>query len=116
MCLHEKTTYENSTKRSRPATSPEARENQLIAAAFDLAEAQIREGTASSQTVVHFLKLGSSREKLEQQRIANENLLIGAKIELMEHGAKIEELYLNAMNAMRSYQGEAPLEIEGEVD
>lgn len=104
------------SKQYRPATTPEARENQLIALAYDLAEKQIREGTASSQVVTHYLKLGSSREKLEQQRIEGENKLITAKIEAMESAKRVEELYGAALNAMRSYAGQAPLELEMDIE
>ena len=99
-----------------PATTPEARENQLIAAAVDLAEKQIREGTASSQVISHYLKLGSSREKLEQERLAQENELLEAKREAMASAQRVEELYRSALDAMRSYAGQDPLEIEGDFD
>lgn len=89
----------------RPATTPEGRENQLISAALDLAEKQISEGTASAQVITHFLKLASTREKLEQDKIKNENLLLAAKIEALASGKRIEELYEKALNAMRTYAG-----------
>jgi len=92
----------------RPATTPEARENQLVSAAIDLAEKQIREGTASSQVITHFLKLGSTRETLEQERLAHENELTRVKIEAMESQKRVEELYMEALNAMRSYAGNLP--------
>jgi len=90
-----------------PATTPEARENQLIAAAVDLAERQIAEGKASSQVITHFLKLGTSRERLEQERIKGENALLQAKVESLASAARVEELYKNALSAMRMYQGHA---------
>lgn len=89
-----------------PATTPEARENQLIAQAVDLAEKQIQEGVASSQVISHFLKLGSSREKLEQLRIEKENTLLDAKREMLESAKRVEELYADAITAMRSYSGQ----------
>lgn len=95
--------------RRRPATTPEARENQLVSLAFDLAEQKLRDGTASSQEVTHFLKLGSSRETLEQQRLESENELAKAKIEAMESHKRVEELYVDAIQAMRSYAGGDPL-------
>ena len=94
-----------SSRTRRPATTPNGRENQMIALSMDLAERQIRDGSASSQVLVHFLKLGSSREKLEQERIAREVELAGAKIEIMQSQKRIEELYGEALNAMRSYSG-----------
>lgn len=98
--------------RRRPAVSPEARENQAIAAAYDLAEKQIREGTVSSQVLTHYLKLGSSREKLEQERLKGENALLAAKAEAMASAKRVEELYGKALNAMRSYSGQDPLALE----
>lgn len=97
------------------AKTPEAREQQLVAAAYDLAERQIQEGTASAQVITTFLKLGTSRERLEQERLAHENQLLIAKREAMESAARVEELYLGALNAMRSYQGQEPIALEGEV-
>ena len=93
----------------RPATTPEARENELISAAIDLAEEQIRNGTASSQVITHFLKLGSTREKLEQARLEQDSELMRAKIEQMESAKRIESMYTDALNAMRSYAGQ-PIE------
>lgn len=104
------------TPRRPPATTPEARENQLISLAVDLAERQLSDGTASAQVISHYLKLGSSREKLEQERIAKENELLDAKREALESAKRVEELYSTALNAMRSYAGHAPLEIEGEYE
>ena len=97
------------------ATTPEGREQQLVAAAFDLAEKQIHEGTASAQVITTFLKLGTSRELLEQERLRHENELLIAKREAMASVARIEELYANAIGAMRSYQGEDPADIDIEV-
>lgn len=90
------------------ATTPEGRENQLVSQAVDLAERQIRAGTASSQVITHFLKLGSTRERLEQQRLEHENELTRVKIEAIESQKRVEELYMEALTAMRSYAGELP--------
>jgi hypothetical protein len=78
----------------------------MVSAAIDLAESQIRAGTASSQVITHFLKLGSSRELLEQERLAHENELTRVKIEQLESQKRVEELYLEALQAMRSYSGD----------
>jgi hypothetical protein len=88
-----------------PATTPEGRENQLISAAVDLAEKQIREGNASAAVITHFLKLATTREKLEQERLKGENELLKAKVENLASQGRIEELYKNALAAMRSYAG-----------
>lgn len=95
----------NSSPKPRPATTPEGRENQLISRAVDLAEKQLIQGTASSQVITHFLKLASTRERLEQERLQNENLLLAAKVDQIASGKKIETLYEEALSAMREYQG-----------
>ena len=95
--------------RRRPALSPEARENQLIAAAVDLAEKQLLEGTASSQVITHYLKLGSARERLERERLEEENKLLRAKTEALQSAKKMEELYANAITAMRNYAGQGDI-------
>lgn len=92
--------------RRRPATTPEARENQLVSLAVDLAEQQLKDGSASSQVITHYLKLGSSREKLEQERLRRENVLLKTKAEAMESAKRVEELYGQALDAMRSYAGQ----------
>lgn len=96
----------------RLATTPEGRENQLVADAFDLAQRQLREGTASAQVISHFLKMGSTREQLEQERLKRENILLEAKAESMESAKNMEVLYVNAIAAMRSYSGQPPEEVE----
>lgn len=97
----------DSTRRMRkPATTPEARENQLIAEAIDLAERQLQDGTASAQVISHYLKLGSSREQLEQERLRRENNLLEAKIEGIESAKRVEALYGDAILAMREYSGQ----------
>lgn len=108
---------EETTKKVRPpARTPESRENQMIALAVDEAERQLRDGTASAQLVTHYLKLGSSREKLEQERIARENELLSAKVEAMESAKRVEALYEQALNAMRSYAGQEPLPSETDFE
>ena len=91
--------------RRKPAATPEGRENELVSLASDLAEAQLRDGTASSQVITHFLKLGSTREKLEQQRLEFDNELTLVKIEALRSAERTEELYREALSAMRSYAG-----------
>lgn len=97
---------ESGRRRRKPATSPEERETELSSAAYDLAAEQIEMGTASSQVITHFLKMGSRREQLEQQRIAHENELLKVKRDNIEAQTRIEELYVEAIGAMRSYRGE----------
>lgn len=92
-------------KKRRPALTPEARENQMIALAVDLAEQQLIDGTASSQVITHFLKLGTEKAKLEQEKLRRENDLLKAKTESIESGRRIEELYSEAINAIKQYSG-----------
>lgn len=89
----------------RPATSPEMREAQLSDVAYDLAEEQMKAGTASSQVITHFLKAGSRREMLEQQRMLHEIELMEVKKQQLEGQKRVEELYVNALQAMRGYSG-----------
>jgi hypothetical protein len=92
----------------QPAVTPQDRENQLVSLAFDVAEQQMRAGTASAQVITHYLKLGSSRERFEQQKIELEGQLLAAKKELMESQQRSEELFGEALKAMRTYTGEEP--------
>jgi hypothetical protein len=94
--------------RRRPATTPEDREDQLIAMAYDLAERQIEAGTASAQVISHFLKAGTRRERLEQDKIRNENILLAARAEAIASQARMEELYSAAIEAMKTYSGRDP--------
>jgi hypothetical protein len=97
---------ENSTnKKMRPALTPEARENQLIYLAIDLAEQQLRDGTASSQVITHYLKLGSTKEKIEKEILEKQKDLLVAKTEALQSSKRIEELYTEAISAMRNYGG-----------
>lgn len=92
-------------KQTRPALTPEAKENQMIALAVDLAEKQLREGTASSQVITHFLKLGSTKEKIEQEILEKQKELITAKTEQIKSTKMQESLYKDALDAMKSYSG-----------
>ena len=104
-----------SKSRMRPAISPEAREAQLIALAMDAAEEQLMNGTASSQVITHFLKLGTETTKLEREKLRHETEMVKAKTEQLESQKKVEELYANAIAAMRNYSGHGdPDEYEDE--
>lgn len=92
-------------KRMRPALSPEARENQMISLAVDLAEQQLRDGTASAQVITHYLKLGATTARLEKEKLERENELLKAKTKALESAERVEELYANAINAMKMYGG-----------
>lgn len=98
---------DESPRRRRPAaTTPEGRENQLINMAVEYAEKQFREGTASSQVTVHFLKLGATRNRLETMKLEREVALLSARTDSISSNERIEELYKDAINAMRAYNGD----------
>lgn len=92
-------------RKIRPALTPEARENQMISLAVDLAEKQLLDGTASSQVITHYLKLGTAKEKAEVERIKQEIELQKAKTKAMANAEEIKVLYENALKAMRTYGG-----------
>lgn len=93
-------------KKMRPALTPEGREKQLISLAIDVAEQQLRDGTASSQVITHFLKLGSSTEKLEQELKEKQKELMEAKTQNLKSMERMEQMYLEAMEAFRGYSGQ----------
>lgn len=99
---------EPAPSRGKPASTSEGRDNQLISLAQDLAERQLREGTASAQVISHYLKMGSPREKLEQERLIRENELLREKVESLSSAKRMEELYEKAIDAMRTYSGQKP--------
>lgn len=88
-----------------PALTPEAREQQLTSLAYDLVEQRLLDGTASSQETTYFLKLASTKTRLEAERQELENELIKAKTEQLQSQKRVEELYANAIKAMREYGG-----------
>lgn len=97
--------------KSRPGLTPESRENQLISLAIDLAEKQLREGSASSQVITHFLKLGSTNNMLEKAILEKQTALLTAKTESIKSGKVVEELYKSALEAMRRYSGNSSSDI-----
>lgn len=116
MASRRRNASEDITTTRPPATTPEERENQLILAAEDLAEKQLRSGEASAQVITHYLKLGSSRERLEQARLKNEVALLETKRELMESEKRTETLIADALRAMQTYTGAADPELEPAYD
>ncbi len=99
-----------------PADTPEARENQLISAAVNLAEKQLIEGTASPSVITHYLRLASGRERLEREKLERENEVLRAKAEAYESNRRTEELYSKAIEAMRSYNGLGNVDDDEEID
>lgn len=98
----------------RPALTPDARENQLIYLATNLAEQQLKDGTASSQVITHYLKLGSSKDRLEKEILEKQKDMLVAKTEMLQSAKRVEELYSEAIAAMRRYSGNGDVEDEPE--
>ena len=96
----------------RPGLTPEAEENQIIAMAYNLVKQRIADGSASSQEVTHFLKMGSMKARLENERLIEENKLLRAKTKALESAEDMKELYAEAIKAMASYQGHGDMDDE----
>lgn len=94
----------------RPPLTPEARENRCISLAYDLVEQRLTDGTASSQETTHFLKLATQKVKLENEKLAMEKELMLAKTQAIQSAKRVEELYANAIKAMRKYSGHGDVE------
>lgn len=103
-------------QKMRPAISPEARENQMISLAMDLAEQQLRDGTASSQLITEFVKRGSTKARLEKEILKEQKELMAAKTESIQSAKRVEELYANALNAMRRYSGQGDVDESEDYD
>lgn len=99
-----------------PATTPEGREQQLIALAMEATEKRIRNGTASAQELVHFLKAGSPTAKLERQILEKQKELLAAKTAAIDSQRRVEELYTNALSAMRAYSGDPEKEKDNDYE
>jgi len=93
-------------KKLRPALTPEAREQQLISLAVDLAEKQLMEGTASSQVITHYLKLGSTYENVKKELLQEQKKLASAKTKSLEEATRAEQIYQEALEAFRGYSGQ----------
>lgn len=100
-------------KRPRPAKTPEARESQLIALAVARAEERLLDGTATSQEIIHFLRLGTVRSQLEMEKLKKENALLAAKTSAIESEQTRAEMFEKAVAAMKSYSG-TPIDEEDE--
>lgn len=97
---------DNSIKRKRkPATTPEENENECIGLAYDLAKKQLRDGSATSQVITEFIKAGSFKRQIELEKLRRENELLRAKVENLESQKRVEDLYANALEAMKTYSG-----------
>lgn len=107
---------DNKERKIRPGLTPESREDQLVALAIDLAEKQLLEGTASSQVISHFLKIGSTKERIEKEILEEQKEMIKAKTEALKSEKRVEELYKEALDAMRRYSGQSIEDDDEEED
>ena len=105
MASGRKNSEDTVVRRAAPAVDPEARENQLIGLAVNQAERMLTEGRAPTQIVVHYLKLATTKTKLEKEKLRKENILLEARANAIESAARTEELYARAIEAMREYSG-----------
>lgn len=92
--------------RNHADRTPEGRENRLISMALDLAEERLRNGTATAQEVVHFLKLGSEKSRVEVEKLELEKKLVEAKTENLKAQRDMATMFNDAMAAMKRYRGE----------
>lgn len=106
MAKVEKPTKPVQNIRRRPGMSPEARENQLISLAVNLAEQQLMDGTASAQVITHYLKLATTRERIEKEILERQRDLIQAKTESLKEAKRFDQLLEDAMDAMKRYRGD----------
>lgn len=100
--------------RRPPATTPELREQELVALAFDVVESRLRQGTATSQETVHFLKLGTINTHLEREKLRKENILLEARTDQLGRADHMEELLNKAIRAFKGYSGEEVPEDDGD--
>lgn len=107
---------DSSNKHARPALTPEAVENKCISLAYDLVMKRLEEGTASSAETTYFLKLASEKNRLEEKILEKQKELLEAKTDSIRSEARTEELYANAIAAMRTYSGSSPNEEEEDED
>ena len=93
-------------RKGAPPLTPEARENMLISLAMDRAEEQLRDGTASAQVIVHYLRLGTKKDQLEREQLTKKNELLGAKTDAIRAAESTEKLYSEAIKAFKAYSGD----------
>lgn len=106
---------EKSQQKTLPARTPEARENQLINLAINLAEQKLRDGTASSQIITTLLNMATTKYQLENEKLRSDLKVASAKIEQMQNQGDMKDMYEKALVAFRTYQGNVEIE-EDEYD
>lgn len=77
----------------------------MVNLAYSAVQKRIEDGTASAMELVHFLKIGTTEHELQMRLLEAENELRAAKKAELESRQNVEELYKNALAAMRSYRG-----------
>ena len=94
------------TKKRMPGRTVLSREEQLASLTYDLAEAQLLDGTASSQVMTHFLKVGASSHALEMEHLKAEIELLKGKLESLKRTDNLEQMYKDAVRATQVYSGQ----------
>ena len=97
-----------------PARTIEGRNDQLIAAAFDLVERRLHDGSASAQETVHFLRMGTINQRLQEEKVHRENLVLAARVEELKNRTSGEEMMARALAAFKGYSGQEPVDLDGE--
>lgn len=105
-----KVTGIKSSRKTRPPLSPEANESQMISLAMDLVRQRLIDGTASSQETTHFLKLATNKAQLENKLLEAQTEMAIAKKEALQSQKRMDELYANAIQAMKKYSGQGDLD------
>lgn len=102
----------SSRRRTRPPMDPDARENEMINLASNLAEQQLRDGTASSQVITHYLKLGTAKARLEKTLLQEQINLAKAKTKSYQTAEQTEATIREAVEAMKRYKGASEEEFD----
>lgn len=105
----------NKARKIKPALTPLAQESQLQSLAVDLAMQKLMDGSASSQLICLILKGAMEKDRLEKEKLEQENELLRAKTKAVESGQRIEELYERAMRAMRQYSGDGDYDDDSNI-
>ena len=98
-------TQKETKKKLPPSRSLEESEQRCIADATRLAEQKLADGTASSQIIMHYLKQGTEKTRLEIEKIKYETELVKAKTEAVKSQQRSEELFAEVVSALKEYSG-----------
>lgn len=102
------------SRRRSPAKTPEERESQLISKSLNLIEKQIEDGSISSTVLAIYAKASTERDRLEKDRLRNENEVLKKKVESMEAAIDVKNLLEDALGVFRGYSGRSTVENDEE--